>query len=246
MMANNTIILGENATVVIAFGNQKDYPPVIKALYEQSQQNNANKPEKTSNTTTTGTTDDAMRAMLYQCIIDRGYSVCDDFISYEYGDYYMVEDVDQWFYIRQVGGRMIVIGYETYDSNTDEYKTVYDFRDLEFSTHVRSSFDDHFCGKPLTNKCIGGDNIPYVCGFIDYITGEKYYVLRETVEKFMDSGRMLSTHEQPQYIAGKKVRPMTFEEEQAWNEDRLFALVDVWGNISDYEEPNERWINARI
>ena len=34
---------------------------------------------------------------------------------------------------------------------------------------------------------------------------------------------------------------MTFDEEIAWNEDRLLAHVDLWGNIAVDEEFDMKW-----
>ena len=42
--------------------------------------------------------------------------------------------------------------------------------------------------------------------------------------------------EQEAVLNGEKVRAMTYDEECLYNEDRLTACVDLWGNIALDEE----------
>ena len=86
-----------------------------------------------------------------------------------------------------------------------------------------SSFDTNFGGN------IGADGNYYIL-LRDYKTHEEYCVLRGNEIKF-DEKYVLTEGEQ-KIIFGNLVRGMTEEEEILWNQDRLMAIVDCFGNIS--------------
>ena len=243
-MKNNSIIELQDCTLVLAFG--KELPDFLL--------NEMRKNERTIHwyDGTAMTSEEFMGSVeqtllnekCRKVVLDAGYEVNGMFLAYRCNKYLMAEDSTQWWYIKDIGDRLAVIGYEIYYD--DEYHTVFDYRNLKFERGIRSSFDHNFCGFSLNNKTIGDERTPYVCGYQDHITGENYYVTREIAHKFLtDNERFLQDGEQA-IVAGNLVRCMTYSEECAYNEDRLFALVDLWGNIAVDEEPNERWIRAML
>ena len=92
----------------------------------------------------------------------------------------------------------------------------------------RSIFDQNIAGQFDT---LG----TYYVIHADHKTHKYYALTKENYFKFKAIGRILGENETAVF-AGEKVRGMTFAEEQAWNEDRLAAHVDLWGNIA-VDEP---------
>lgn len=113
---------------------------------------------------------------------------------------------------------------------------------VEFSAYgilpVRKSITnsfDHCCAGQ-----IGNDGI-YYCIHTDHLTHEMYAVDIPTEQAFTALGRPLGLNEPEQMVAGNLVRPMTAREEQLWNEDRLLANVDCWGNIEVNDTFDHEW-----
>jgi len=245
-MKNNSVIELQDCTMVLAFG--KELPDFLL--------NEMRKNERTIHwyDGTSMTSEEFMGSVEQTLLNERcrkvvlgaGYEVDGVFLAYNSSKYLMAEDKSQWWYIKDIGDRLAVVGYEIWDDDEQTYKTVFDYRSLKFEGVIRSSFDHNFCGFSLNNKCVGDDHTPYVCGYIDHITGEKYYVTREICHEFLNKYERHLCENEVAMVAGNLVRGMTFMEEQMYNEDRLFSLVDLWGNISAKEEPNEQWIMARI
>ena len=232
-MKNNSVVECENAMMVLAFGSE--LPTFLVN-------------EMKSNTADIRFTDDAdeqtsINERCRKIIADAGYKISGTFLAYKFGKDFMAEDENQWWYIGDIGDRLAVIQYQVLEDG--EYKDIFDYRDFIFEPTLRSSLDDNSCGLPLNGKKIGDERTPYVCEFIDHITNERYFVTRERVNEFRTHGKFLPLDSPAQVIAGELVRGMTFAEERLYNEDRLLALVDMWGNIA-LEEPSEQWIMARI
>lgn len=101
---------------------------------------------------------------------------------------------------------------------------------MSIETEIRSIFDRNCAGQIDVN----GD---YYCIHTDHKTHEKYALLREDEYKTNSLGKKLEENENAEFH-GEKVRGMTLEEEIMWNEDRLTALVDLWGNIAIDEKAN--------
>lgn len=86
---------------------------------------------------------------------------------------------------------------------------------------LRSIFDVHCAGQIDTL----GD---YYVIMIDHITHDRYAVSKEDYLAYEATGCQV---DEPTMIHGVWVRPMTFDEELAWNEGDFMANVDIWGNI---------------
>ena len=245
-MKNNSVIELADATLVLAFG--KELPDFLL-----NEMRTTDRPihwydgtSMTSEEFMGSVEQTLLNERCRKVILDAGYEVDGVFLAYNSGKYLMAEDKSQWWYIKNIGDRLAVVGYEVYDEDKEYYKTVFDYRDLKFEGAIRSSFDHNFCGFSLNNKYVGDDRTPYVCGYNDHLTGEDYYVTREICHEFLNKHERHLCENEVAMVAGNLVRGMTFMEEQMYNEDRLFALVDLWGNIAVDEEPNEQWIMARI
>lgn len=102
------------------------------------------------------------------------------------------------------------------------------FGEMELENNIRSIFDYSIAGQIATDG-------KYYCIHVDHKTHEKYAITRETEFKTLSFGRTLSENEEV-IFNGEKVRGMTWEEECQYNEDRLLACVDLWGNIAVDEE----------
>ena len=117
-MKNNSIIETENAIVVIAFGSQ------LSKWIQKIQNENFSFFNETNNTSdiNTNTVEDICRNIIEEC----GYKINGTFLCYQFGNYYMAEDADQWWYIGDIGNGLDVIGYEVRCNN--EYITDFDYR----------------------------------------------------------------------------------------------------------------------
>ena len=245
-MKNNTIIELADATMVLAFGSELPQFLINEMKKGDREVKWYDGTAMTSEEFMGSVRQTLLNERCRKVIEDAGYTIDGVFLAYE-GKDLMAEDATQWWYLRNIGERLCVVGYEVYDDATKRYVMVFDFRDYTFEPTLRSSLDEQFCGKPLTNKSVGNDKTPYVIGFIDHITGDSYYVLREDYNKYYKKGIRLSENIQT-IMAGHKVRGMSEYEEykDATDVYGLMCLTDIWGNICMDEEPNERWIMARL
>lgn len=105
--------------------------------------------------------------------------------------------------------------------------------ELELREKQTSSFDHSFAG------WIAEDGKYYIC-LTDYKT-HKHYCVEKGNHIEWSEDNVLSPEDEPRVICGNLVRPMTESEEMAYNEDRLLAVVDVFGNISCTEEFDVDW-----
>lgn len=244
-MKNNSVIELIDATLVLAFG--KELPQFL--MNEMKKNERTIKWYDGITEEVLNSAEEEQIALNERCskaVKDSGYDITGEFVAYRFGTDLMAEDATQWWYLRYIGERLCIIGYEVYED--DHYTKVFDFRDYVFEDTLQSSLDEQFCGKPLTNKSVGDDKTPYVIGFIDHITGDSYYVLREDYYEYYKKGVRLISENVQTIIAGHKVRGMSEYEEYKDNTDiyGLMCLTDIWGNICIDEDPNERWIMARI
>ena len=107
------------------------------------------------------------------------------------------------------------------------------FGTMPLETEIRSIFD----------RCCAGQidiNGNYYCIHTDHKTHEYYAMTVKNSHKAYELGRWLDDGEVAVFH-GERVRAMTFEEERKYNEDRLLALVDLWGNIAVDEEFDMEW-----
>ena len=246
-MKNNSVIELQDCTMVLAFGSELPDFLINEMKKGDREVKWYDGTSMTANEFVGSVEQTLLNAKCRKVIEDAGYTVNGVFLAYD-GKDLMAEDATQWWYLRYIGERLCIIGYEVYDDASERYVTVFDFRDYTFEGTLRSSLDHHFCGKPLTNKSIGDDKTPYVLGFSDHITGENYYILKEDYDKFLKRGVRLLNENIQCRMAGHKVRGMSEYEEYKDNTDMygLMCLIDIWGNICLDEEPNERWIMARL
>ena len=103
------------------------------------------------------------------------------------------------------------------------------YGELELENKIRSIFDTNVAGQ------IAEDGI-YYCIHVDHKTHKKYALTKEGYAEADTLGYTLLEEGQEAIFNGEKVRCMTFNEEMAWNEDRLLAHVDLWGNVAVDEE----------
>ena len=99
--------------------------------------------------------------------------------------------------------------------------------------NIRSIFDGIHGGNIATDG-------KYYVLHSDHKTHETYVLSKESEEKADALGYPLEENEIA-IFNGEKVRGMTFKEECAWNEDRLLAHIDLWGNIAVNEEFDYEW-----
>lgn len=97
------------------------------------------------------------------------------------------------------------------------------FGTIKLEGKLRSIFDNQVAGQTDIN----GD---YYCIYADYKTKQFYALTRETGLALFTIGYPLEEGETATFN-GENVRGMTFREECLYNEDRLIADVDLWGNI---------------
>ena len=102
------------------------------------------------------------------------------------------------------------------------------YGEMELETKIRSIFDNNIAGQ------IAIDGNYYII-HVDHKTHKMYSLTRESYTKARQLGHKLEEG-QESVFNGEKVRGMTFDEEMLWNEDRLMACVDLWGNIAVDEE----------
>ena len=98
------------------------------------------------------------------------------------------------------------------------------YGEMELETKIRSIFDISIAGQ------IAEDGNYYII-HVDHKTHERYALSKELEAEARAMGYPLEKEEEAVFN-GEKVRAMTFEEEILYNEDRLTAYVDLWGNIA--------------
>ena len=102
------------------------------------------------------------------------------------------------------------------------------YGEIELEDKIRSIFDNHVAGQIAED----GD---YYCVYVDHKTHEQYVLSIDAHTLAKGMGYHLE-EEQEAVFNGEKVRAMTFDEEALWNEDKLTACVDLWGNVAVDEE----------
>ena len=107
------------------------------------------------------------------------------------------------------------------------------FVEMELETKIRSIFDTNIAGQ------IAEDENYYII-HVDHKTHKRYALSKESEAEVQAMGYSLEEEEE-NIFNGEKVRAMTFDEEMLWNEDRLTACVDLWGNIAVDEEFDIEW-----
>lgn len=98
------------------------------------------------------------------------------------------------------------------------------YGEMELETKIRSIFDTNIAGQ------IAEDGNYYII-HVDHKTHEKYALSKESEAEAKALGYILEEGQEAVFN-GENVRGMTFDEEMKWNEDRLIACVDLWGNIA--------------
>lgn len=107
------------------------------------------------------------------------------------------------------------------------------YGEMPLESKIRSIFDHEIAGQ----IAIDGN---YYCIHKDHKKHTMYALTREAEKKAHKMGTFLHD-EETAIFNGEKVRAMTYEEEMLYNEDRLLACVDLWGNIAIEEEFDIEW-----
>lgn len=107
------------------------------------------------------------------------------------------------------------------------------YSEMELEPKIRSIFDENIAGQ------IAEDG-NYYCIHVDHKTHEKYALSKEAQQQANALGYILAEGKEAVFN-GEKVRAMTRSEECAYNEDRLTACVDLWGNIAVDEPFDMEW-----
>ena len=107
------------------------------------------------------------------------------------------------------------------------------YGEMELETKIRSIFDRNIAGQ------IANDG-SYYCIHLDHKTHKRYALSIYAHEEANSLGYTLEKEEEA-IFNGEKVRAMTYDEEVLWNEDRLTANVDLWGNVAVDEEFDFEW-----
>ena len=107
------------------------------------------------------------------------------------------------------------------------------YGEMELENKIRSIFDNNIAGQIATDG-------NYYIIHVDHKTHKKYALSKEA-ETEADAMGYLLDEEEKAIFNGEKVRAMTYEEEMLYNEDRLTAYVDLWGNIAVDEEFDMEW-----
>ena len=236
-MKNNTVIECNDATMVLAFG--KELPQYLINEMNKNERDvrfyDGCRDDKSSKTAY----EVCYNVLTNQQYWDNGkknFVINGTLYVYEFGERYLCEDDDQWWQIGDIGGGMQVLVYEQYIDN--DYITVFNDCDFTLEKAVRSSVD---------SSC-GAEYIGTVFSEVlrDHINGEIYYVPMSIYLEWEHKNRcFLPLNAPAQLVADTLVRGMTEYEEMLYNEERLMALTDPWGNVA-IEEPNERWIKSHI
>lgn len=97
--------------------------------------------------------------------------------------------------------------------------------EMELEPKIKSIFDENIAGDYATNG-------EYYVILSNHKTNGVYALTREAFEEALSLGRKLELDGEEAIFNGERVRAMTFGEECLYNEDNLYAKVDLWGNIS--------------
>lgn len=115
------------------------------------------------------------------------------------------------------------------------FKSYYGYvTEMELDEKLRSIFDHQVEGNYATDG-------QYYCIHVDHKTHKRYALTRDISLKAFELGHPLETDGEVAVFNGEKVRAMTWDEERLYNEDRLMANVDLWGNIAVDEEFDVEW-----
>ena len=107
------------------------------------------------------------------------------------------------------------------------------YGEMELENKIRSIFDNNIAGQIATDG-------NYYIIHVDHKTHEKYALSKEAEAEANAMGYFLEEEEKAIFNS-EKVRAMTYGEEMLYNEDRLTACVDLWGNIAVDEEFDMKW-----
>ena len=107
------------------------------------------------------------------------------------------------------------------------------YGEMKLENKIRSIFDDNIAGQIATDG-------NYYLIHVDHKTHEIYALSKESEAEADAMGYFLEK-EKKAVFNGEKVRAMTHEEEMLYNEDRLTAYVDLWGNIAVDEKFDMKW-----
>ena len=236
-MKNNSVIELTDVTMVLAFGSELPQFLLNEMKKEDSDvrfDDGSDKPSRTA------------YEVCYDVLTNQNYwdnkcgkkyfTINGTLYVYEFGEQYLCEDNDQWWQIGDIGGGMQVLLYQRYID--DDYVTVFDDRDFRLEKAVRSSIDSS-CGAEYIGTMF--------CEVLrDHVNGDIYYVPIKIYHEWEHKNRcFLPLNAPAQLVAGTLVRGMTEHEEMLYNEERLMALTDFWGNIA-LETPNEQWIKRHL
>ena len=98
------------------------------------------------------------------------------------------------------------------------------YGEMELEGRIRSIFDSNIAGQVAEDG-------KYYCIHVDHKTHTMYALSKETEVETQAMGYHLEEDGEA-IFNGEKVRAMTYAEECTYNEDRLTACVDLWGNIA--------------
>lgn len=104
---------------------------------------------------------------------------------------------------------------------------------MKLENHIRSIFDINIARQIATDG-------NYYCIHIDHKTHERYAISREASMNAYSLGHILEEGQEAVFN-GEKVRAMTYHELELYNEDRLLANVDIWGNIAVDDDFDMEW-----
>ena len=107
------------------------------------------------------------------------------------------------------------------------------YGEMKLESKIRSVFDYNIAGQISTDG-------NYYLIHVDHKTHEMYALSKEAEAEADAMGYTLEEDEKA-IFNGEKVRAMTYGEEMLYNEDRLPACVDLWGNIAVDEEIDIKW-----
>ena len=107
------------------------------------------------------------------------------------------------------------------------------YGEMKLESKIRSIFDNNIAGQVATDG-------NYYLIHVDHKTHEIYTLSKEAEAEADAMGYPLEEEEKAVFN-GEKVRSMTYEEEMLYNEDKLTAYVDLWGNIAVDEEFDMEW-----
>ena len=234
-MKNNSIIECSDATMVLAFG--KELPQYLVNEMSSSDRevrfyDGSDEPSRTAYEVCY----DVLSNQQYWNNGKKNFEINGTLYVYEFGKQYLCEDNDQWWQIGDIGGGMQVLLYQRYIDG--DYIDIFDDRDFKIDECIRSSLDESL-GAEYIGTLFCSVHRDHISGEIYYISSDKYLEWLRKNECF------LPLNAPAQLVANTLVRGMSEYEEMLYNEERLMALTDPWGNVA-LEEPNEQWVRSHI